>query len=147
MPACTPSPRRFAVRSAGCMIAGTLVVSAPSHALTQAELEARVAALSAQLPQPVPAMQPVRPRKTWIAPGTPCEFQQPYLKDFTPSVIRKDGTQVYRGIPMKMRQPDGTMKECPVTVTVAPAATAPVLAEELEATPETQAQAPAATGK
>ena len=45
-----------------------------------------------------------------IEPGTPEIYRRPYLSDYTPVAIYRDGRQVYEGLPMMVRQADGTVR-------------------------------------
>jgi hypothetical protein len=47
-------------------------------------------------------------------------FLRSYLEGRTPDEVRPDGTQVFHGMPFEVRQPDGTIRVVPVTLTVQP---------------------------
>jgi len=70
---------------------------------------------------------------TWIEAGTPLEYQRPYLQAFVPVAIHRDGRQVYEGVPMTVRGPDGSLRSVPTRVELEPAVAAPVHPSELGA--------------
>jgi hypothetical protein len=76
--------------------------------------------------------------KTKIAPDTPAIYRTPYFPDRTPVEIRSDGTQIFEEIPVKVRQPDGTMKEVKTRMTIQPTKPVPVLVEDPEPAPRKQ---------
>jgi hypothetical protein len=56
-------------------------------------------------------------------------FLRSYLEGRTPDEILPDGTQVFHGMPFEVRQPDGTVRVVPVTLTLQPTDLAPLPAE------------------
>ncbi len=62
----------------------------------------------------------------WVEPGTPHEFLRPYLPDHRLVAIHRDGRQVYEGVPMLVRNPDGSTRSVPTRIELEPAAVAPL---------------------
>lgn len=110
---------------------------------------APVAAAMPSQTLPTAAARPTPPAApcTRIAPGTPAAYRQPYLSGFTPVAIWKDGTQVYRGFPFRVRQADGSMQVVPTTVTIRPQPVAALLTHEQPAPPAPATPAAGAPAK
>lgn len=55
---------------------------------------------------------------TWIEPGTPAIYQQPYLSDYTPIAVYRNGRQVYDDVPTMVPQADGSIASLPTRIVV-----------------------------
>lgn len=76
---------------------------------------------------------PARAREPWIEPGTPAEYLRPYLRGSVPVAIHRDGRQVYDGVSMVVRDPDGSTRSVETRVELEPAAVAPLIPAEASA--------------
>jgi hypothetical protein len=68
-----------------------------------------------------------------VAPARAVAGPQPYLQGHTPVAILDDGTQIFDGIPYRVRRPDGTMAALECRITLKPTRPAPVFAVEAAA--------------
>ncbi len=122
---------------------GAWVLLRPEAALPprSVSIEAPLAPASAAVPPPVvreaakptppaaskPDPAPATPRPAGTNPGN-AELPpiHNYLPDRTPDEILPDGTVVYHNYPFQMKQPDGTFKTVPSTVTFKPVPAVPM---------------------
>jgi hypothetical protein len=124
---------------AAVAVAGILVFHRPEPLAKEAAgpvgLPEKPAPTNNPEPQIAPAPEQgaaVETVKTRIAADTPAIYRTPYFPDRVPVEIRSDGTQIFEGIPVKVRQPDGTMKEIKTRMTIQPTKPVPVLLEDPE---------------
>ncbi len=80
------------------------------------------------------AVVAARTSQPWIEAGTPAQFHRPYLREFTPVAIYRDGRQVYEGVSMTVRNPDGSTRSVPTRIELEPAPVAPLVPSETGAT-------------
>lgn len=84
------------------------------------------ATLAVAVPRPAAPVVAREVLDPWIEPGTPHEFLRPYLSDHRLVAIHCDGRQVYEGVPMLVRNPDGSTRSVPTRIELEPAAVAPL---------------------
>ena len=112
-PATTVRPNEPAgARGSDGVVSESAKVSTPAPASTPAPV---VATPPAKAPAPPANGTPPAP------PPPDVKFPYSYLAGRTPSEVRPDGTQVFKDVPFQVKQPDGTMKTVPSTITIQPA--------------------------